>query len=98
MRFALQDVIRFEHLTKRYKAVVAVNNINFAISKGHIFGLLGPKGAGKTTAIKIMKDIINASKGQCFIMLSLLMSQYRKKLALNFSIQPYQTFLRLNKP
>jgi ABC-type multidrug transport system ATPase subunit len=48
------------------------------IQKGHFFGLLGLKGLGKITAIEIMKGIIKASKGQCFIMLSPLMSQYRK--------------------
>ncbi|WP_404851935.1 ATP-binding cassette domain-containing protein [Colwellia sp. MB02u-9] len=72
--------------------------MNFVIQKGHCFGLLGLKGVGKTTAIEIMKGIIKASKGQCFITLSPLMSQYRKKLALYFSIPPYKTFLRLKKP
>jgi len=62
----MQADICVENLTKRYNDVVAVNNINFAIQKNHCFGLLGPKGAGKTTAIEIMEGIIKASKGQVF--------------------------------
>jgi len=52
-----------EALTKKYKDVVAVNNISFNVKQGHCFGLLGPNGAGKTTTIEIMEGIISASSG-----------------------------------
>ena len=52
-----------EGLTKKYKDVIAVNNISFNVKQGHCFGLLGPNGAGKTTTIEIMEGIINASSG-----------------------------------
>ncbi|MFT6193695.1 MAG: ABC-type multidrug transport system ATPase subunit [Cognaticolwellia sp.] len=69
-----------EHLSKRYKDAVAVNHINFAIQKGYCFGLLGPKGAGKTTTIETMKGIIKVSKGQVLYYAKPLMSKYFKKL------------------
>ncbi len=50
-------------LTKKYKDVIAVNDINFNVEQGHCFGLLGPNGAGKTTTIEIMEGIIAASSG-----------------------------------
>jgi len=50
-------------LTKKYKDIIAVNNISFNVKKGHCFGLLGPNGAGKTTTIEIMEGIISASSG-----------------------------------
>ncbi|MFT6902526.1 MAG: ABC-type multidrug transport system ATPase subunit [Colwellia sp.] len=84
-----------KHLTKRYKYVVAVNNINFVIQKGHCFNLLGLKGVGEASAIEIMNGIIKASKGQCFIMLSPLMSQYRKKFA--FQHTALQDFLTIKE-
>lgn len=87
-----------EHLSKRYKDVVAVNNINFAIQKGYCFGLPGPKGAGKTTAIEIMKSIIKVSKGQVFYYAKPSMSRYLKKLACQFSRPLCKTLLRLKKP
>lgn len=52
-----------EALTKKYKDVIAVNNISFNVEQGHCFGLLGPNGAGKTTTIEIMEGIIAASSG-----------------------------------
>jgi len=52
-----------EALTKKYKDVIAVNDISFNVKKGHCFGLLGPNGAGKTTTIEIMEGIIAASSG-----------------------------------
>lgn len=55
--------ISVKALTKRYKEIVAVNNISFDVKQGHCFGLLGPNGAGKTTTIEIMEGIISASSG-----------------------------------
>jgi len=55
--------ISVESLTKKYKDVIAVDNISFNVKQGHCFGLLGPNGAGKTTTIEIMEGIITASSG-----------------------------------
>ncbi len=52
-----------EALTKKYKDVIAVNDISFNVEQGHCFGLLGPNGAGKTTTIEIMEGIIFATSG-----------------------------------
>jgi ABC-2 type transport system ATP-binding protein len=52
-----------EALTKKYKDVIAVNDISFNVEQGHCFGLLGPNGAGKTTTIEIMEGIIAATSG-----------------------------------
>jgi ABC-2 type transport system ATP-binding protein len=55
--------ISVEALTKKYKDVIAVNNISFNVKQGHCFGLLGPNGAGKTTTIEIMEGIIAPTSG-----------------------------------
>jgi len=52
-----------EALTKKYKDVIAVNDISFQVKQGHCFGLLGPNGAGKTTTIEIMEGIILPTSG-----------------------------------
>lgn len=52
-----------EGLTKKYKDIIAVNDISFNVEQGHCFGLLGPNGAGKTTTIEIMEGIIAATSG-----------------------------------
>jgi ABC-type multidrug transport system ATPase subunit len=42
-------IIKTVNLTKKYKELVAVDNISLEIEDGECFGLLGPNGAGKTT-------------------------------------------------
>ncbi|MFX0018436.1 MAG: ABC transporter ATP-binding protein [Promethearchaeota archaeon] len=45
----------------------AVDNINFEVKKGEIFGFLGPNGAGKTTTIRMMTGVLNPTKGNVSI-------------------------------
>ena len=46
------DAIKINGLTKKYKDVVAVDNLSLSVHKGELFSLLGVNGAGKTTTIK----------------------------------------------
>jgi ABC-2 type transport system ATP-binding protein len=56
-------VIAAHGLTKRYGNATVVDGIDFAVSKGEIFGLLGPNGAGKTTTILMMIGLTEVSAG-----------------------------------
>lgn len=56
-------VIRAENLTKKFGDFIAVNQINFEVSKGEIFGFLGANGAGKTTAMRILCGLSHPSSG-----------------------------------
>ncbi len=58
------SLLRFEHLSKRYGDVVALDDVSFTVSEGEVFGLLGPNGAGKSTLIRILMDIIRADTGR----------------------------------
>jgi ABC-2 type transport system ATP-binding protein len=57
-------VIEVQHLTKRYGAVTAVNDVSFRVEKGEILGFLGPNGAGKTTTMRVLTGYIPATEGQ----------------------------------
>jgi ABC-2 type transport system ATP-binding protein len=50
-------------LTKRYGALVAVEELSFAVETGEILGVLGPNGAGKTTAIRVLTTILPPTRG-----------------------------------
>lgn len=56
--------IDIKDLTKKYKDVVAVSNLNIQIKKGEIFSLLGTNGAGKTTTIKILSTLLLPTNGE----------------------------------
>src|ERR1700747_569706 len=48
------DVLRAEHISKRFGAVTALVDINLRLARGEVLGLLGDNGAGKSTLIKII--------------------------------------------
>ncbi len=58
--------ITINNLTKKYKDVLAVNDISFTVNSNEIFALLGVNGAGKTTTIKMMTGLIPCDNGQIF--------------------------------
>ncbi|HEY2610139.1 MAG TPA: ribosome-associated ATPase/putative transporter RbbA [Reyranella sp.] len=55
--------IEAEHLTMRFGDFTAVNDVNFRISRGEIFGFLGSNGCGKTTTMKMLTGLLPASEG-----------------------------------
>ena len=61
------DAIRIEHLTKRYKDVVAVDGLSLAVGQGELFSLLGVNGAGKTTTVKMLSCLTEPTSGNAFL-------------------------------
>ena len=60
----MSDIIVVENLIKKFKDVIAVNNVSFVVKKGEIFGLLGPNGAGKTTTIHVIATLLKPTSGR----------------------------------
>ena len=56
-------MIHIENLVKRYGDLVALNHLSLDIHEGEIFGLLGPNGSGKTTAINCLLSLLKYDKG-----------------------------------
>ena len=61
------DAIRTMHLTKKYKDLVAVDNLNLQIRQGELFALLGVNGAGKTTTIKMLSCLTKPTSGEAYV-------------------------------
>src|ERR1700728_5131250 len=62
------DAIQVEHLSKRYGAVLAVDDISFAAPAGSTVGLLGGNGAGKTTTIAMLLGLLVPTSGRITIL------------------------------
>lgn len=59
----MRNIIEVIKLSKKYKNVVAVDDVSFNVKKGEIFGFLGPNGAGKSTTINILSTLIRPTSG-----------------------------------
>ena len=59
----MSAIVECEHVVKRYGELVAVNDVNFSIEEGEIFGLVGPNGAGKTTLIEMIESLRTPDSG-----------------------------------
>jgi len=57
-------VIRVQGLVKRYGKLQALHGIDFEVHQGEIFGLIGPDGAGKTTAFQVLAGVMEATDGE----------------------------------
>jgi ABC-2 type transport system ATP-binding protein len=56
-------VIKVKNLVKRYDNLVALDHFNMEVKEGEVFGLLGPNGSGKTTAINCILSLLKYDKG-----------------------------------
>ncbi len=63
----LEEAIVTRNLTKMYKDVCAVKNLNISVHSGEVFGFLGPNGAGKTTTIRALTGLTQPSSGSIFV-------------------------------
>jgi simple sugar transport system ATP-binding protein len=62
-----EDVLRVEHVSKRFGAVTALVDINLHLARGEVLGLLGDNGAGKSTLIKIICGFQQPDSGRLLV-------------------------------
>lgn len=63
----MEYAIKTKGLTKKYKELTAVDNLNLEIKNGELFSLLGVNGAGKTTTIKMLSTLTLPTKGDAVV-------------------------------
>ena len=76
-----EKVIKISGLTKRFKDVLAVNELDFEVHRGDVFGFLGPNGAGKSTTIRMLLSLISPTSGTIKIFNKTLQENRREILA-----------------
>ena len=57
-------LLSIRNLTKKFGSLVAVDRLTLDVEQGEIFGLIGPDGAGKTTAMRLMLGILKTDGGE----------------------------------
>src|SRR5205809_6113167 len=60
-------LLETEHLTKDYGRYRALADVNLTVKTGEIFGLLGPNGSGKTTALRLLLGFLKPTAGRALI-------------------------------
>ena len=62
-----EDAVIAQNLTRRFGELVAVDQLSFAVTKGEVFGLVGPDGAGKTTTLRMLCGVIDPDAGEATV-------------------------------
>jgi len=66
-RAEAKPVLETLSLTRRFRALTAVDKLSISVQPGEMFGLVGPNGAGKTTVIKMLTTILPPTSGNAFV-------------------------------
>ena len=61
------DFLVFDHVTKRFGAMTAVDDVSLTIKKGEFFSLLGPSGCGKTTLLRMLGGFEKPDSGRIYL-------------------------------
>ena len=77
-----KNIIEITSLTKRFKDVLAVDDLSFTVRRGDIFGFLGPNGAGKSTTIRMILSLVTPTAGEIKIFNKSL-TENRKEILTN---------------
>ena len=62
-----KPILKLENVSLSFESRQILENINFEINKGEIFGMLGPNGVGKSTIFNLITGLISPEKGSIFI-------------------------------
>lgn len=83
------ELLKLEHLNKKYYNKTALDDVNLNFEQGKIYGLLGPNGSGKTTLMKIIAGLHKQTSGEAYLNNEPL----SHKTKANLSYMPTENFL-----
>ncbi len=59
----MKPILKVNELTKKFGHLTAVNQLNFSVEKGNVYGMLGPNGSGKSTTLGMILNVVNPTGG-----------------------------------
>src|SRR5204863_928300 len=62
-----EPIVKTAGLTRRFGELTAVDGLTLEVARGEIFGLVGPDGAGKTTTLRLLCGLMDATSGQAWV-------------------------------
>jgi ABC-type multidrug transport system ATPase subunit len=89
----MTPVVQVKGLTKRFGSKIAVNNIDFEVQQGQIFGLLGPNGSGKTTTLSSILTLLEPTSGDIHLFGSNDLSASLKRIGVLLESANYYPYL-----
>lgn len=63
----MKELLVCKNVTKKYGEKIVLDDVTFSIPKGKIVGLLGKNGAGKSSLIKLINDLLTLDSGEIFV-------------------------------
>lgn len=96
----MNEYIKIENLNKRYKNIVACNNINLNINRGEIVSIIGESGSGKSTLLKILAGFETSDSGKFHLNNNIIFDEMNfvkiEKRNIGILFQEYSLFPNLN--
>ena len=89
-------LVRFEHVSKRFGALTAVDDVTLDIAQGEFFALLGPSGCGKTTLLRILAGFEIPNAGRLLLEGTDIAAMPPHRRPINMMFQNYALFPHLN--
>ena len=86
-------ILETNDLTKKYRKITALNQLNFHIEQGMIFGLLGPNGSGKTTTLGLILNVLQPTSGSFKWFGKTPSAESRKKIGAILEIPSFFPFM-----
>lgn len=93
----MREILSIQGLTKSYKNVRAIRNLDLQITEGQAYGILGPNGSGKTTTLSIVTGIIRQDSGSFLWFGEVPLASQRRKIGSLIETPHFYPYLSLEK-